>query len=152
MPPVITASTADQVFDYGESGIVPAPAYTQGTGDNPTWSMPVDNFGSKAGVLTWTIDATTGDITYEINRISTVAAEQQLNMNGPYSVTRRITTTAGFDEETFDIGVNVGDETILLVDFFTSGFMTYRTKTIAYRGIEVGKDPSPSRTVTYTVT
>ena len=146
--PTIIGSTGRQVVDFGDSGVIPAPAHDPGSGDNPVWTLTAGDLSSTPGVITWTIDQNTGNIEYEINRLSSDPDEQALNTNGPHGITRRITTTEGFDEEGFDFCVQIGDRTIR---YLSVAFRLFRTKTCATVGVETGKDPSERKTQKYTI-
>lgn len=150
LPPSIQVPTEDQVLRYNQSGTIPAPPFSPGTGGNITWSLQVDEFSAQPGVTTFTISPATGDITYQIAQLSTDADVQALNTKGPYNITRRVTTSVAHDEESWQIGVNVGSYTL----DFTPGtkLVTWDTQTPLARGLQTDKDLSAPVTQTYTVT
>ncbi len=150
LPPVIQVPTEDQVLAFGRSGTIPAPPFDPGTGSNITWSLLVDEFSAQPGVTTFTINPTTGDISYTIAQLSTDANEQALNTKGPYNITRRVTTSVAHADESWQIGVNVGNLTL----DFTPGrkLVTWETATPLARGLQTDKDLSAPVTQTYTVT
>ena len=150
LPPSIPVQTPNQVYTFGAVGVLPAPAHDIGTGANPSWSLVTDDFGNKPGVTLWSIDPVSGDIAYQVKQLTSDPDEQALNTKGPYSVTRRLTTTVGSADDAFKTMVNVGNRTIKITP--GTPCKTWSSVMANGRALEPTKDPSNAVMQQYTVT
>ena len=145
--PVFDTTTGDRIFEFGDSSTIPAPTVDLQGETLTAWSLQSEDLTDYPGV-TFTIDSTTGTITYSIPALNNNTALQALNSSS-HSVTRRCTTSGGFTDETFTISVNIGSTTVQV----TPGIVIkqWSTTTARAAGQQTGFTLSDEDLETYTV-